>query len=311
MLVTKAERVRCRSVNAIAEEHAASLVDLSETAYAGALSMACKDILLQQRHVVFLTGPSGSGKTTTALRLQDLLRRNGKRAVGVSLDCFYLPREDTPVWDNGHPNFETIEALDLDYIDRCARELRTDRHTELPVYEFRKGGRQAYTVPLSVDDDTYLIVEGIHALNPRLTGLFPSGDAAKIYVSAHTDFVDDEGNFVLMAQDLRLMRRLIRDLTERGVPIDETLMFWDDVCRGERAYIRPYRSNADIHLNSTHYYEPLLYKNILLAVLEKNPPSEQYEPVVEKLRAALTHFDAIESWLLPQHSMLREFLPKL
>ena len=107
------------------------------------------------------------------------------------------------------------------------------------------------------------------------------------------------------------MRRLIRDLDERGVSIDETLMFWDDVCRGERAYIRPYRTNADIHINSTHYYEPLLYKPVLPALLEKNPPSKQYEPVVERLRTALGYFDGLEGWLLPQHSMLREFLPKL
>lgn len=311
MLVTPAEKICCQSVNQIAGEHAASLVELSETAYAGALSMACKDILLQQRHIVFLTGPSGSGKTTTAMRLRELLRKNGKRAVGVSLDNFYLPRNETPFWDNGRPNFETIDALDLPYIERCANELKEKRRTELPVYEFRKGGRQSYTLPLSVDDDTYLIVEGIHALNPRLTELFPSGDATKIYVSAHTDFVDENGNFVLMAQDLRLMRRLIRDMTERGVSMSETLLLWEDVCRGERAYIRPYRSNADIHINSTHYYEPLLYKSILISVLEKNPPEPAYKPILEKLRTALGHFGTMEGWLLPQHSMLREFLPKL
>lgn len=309
MIVTKAERIKCSTLNGIARHHAQSLVSLAETAYAGSLSLLCKDLILQHRNIVFITGPSGSGKTTTALRLMALLRENGKRAVGISLDNFYLPREQIPFWEGERRNYETIDALDLAEIARCADELRRFGRTHLPVFNFAKGGRQLERAELRCDAETFLVVEGIHALNPRLTGLFDTTSACKVYVSAHTDFVDDEGAFILMAQELRLVRRLLRDLTERNVPIDETLDIWDDVCRGERAYIRPFRGNADVHINSTHCYEPLLYKPFFTALMEQQQPDPKFASLIDELLGAFAYFDSISASLLPENSLLREFLP--
>lgn len=310
MFVTKAEKISCELLNQAASQNAASLVDLAESAYQGHLAQLCKDIILQQRHVVFVTGPSSSGKTTTAEELIRLLQRSGKRAVGISLDDFYLPKDQIPFWEeDGRPNFEALEALDLACISSCAQDLAQYGRTKLPVFNFAAGGRQEQWNDLFYDENTVLIIEGIHALNPKVTELFTFSESWKVYVSAHSDFVDSEGNTVLWAQDLRLVRRLLRDMSKRGVHPDETLQMWEDVCRGETVYIRPYRQCADDHVNSTHCYEPLLYKPYFFTLIDEAAIQLKNQEKIQQLKAAFTYFNEISPSLLPKGSMLREFLP--
>lgn len=311
MIITKAEKISSKILNQAAQSNSASLVDLAESAYKGHLALICKDIILQQRQVVFLTGPSSSGKTTTAEELIRLLQRSGKRAVGISLDNFYLPKDQIPFWeDDDRPNFEALEALDLECIASCAQELEHDGHTRLPVFDFAAGGRQNQWTELTYDENTILIVEGIHALNPQVTELFTiSNNTWKIYVSAHSDFVDEQGRTILWAQDLRLIRRLLRDMAKRGVNPNETLEMWGDVCRGEQAYIRPFRQYADSHINSTHCYEPLLYKSYFSSLLRDISILPKNQEKIDSLNHAFSYFDEIPPSLLPKDSLLREFLP--
>jgi len=283
------------------------LINTSENYYKNRISEVVNLALSEKRNITLLTGPSSSGKTTSAILLTNEFERRGKKAMRVSLDNFYKNRDELPLWEDGTKNFETIDGLDLNLFSNVVNEMISTGTAKFPIFDFSKGIKSKHTFSVNYDEDTYVIFEGIHALIPVFIDVLKANDVLRLYVSVHTDFVDINNNIVLNAQDLRLIRRMLRDNSDRATPPEMTMDFWDKVCRGEAEYIVPYKALADAHINSTHYYEPLVYKKPLKKLLSSVNSSE-YKEKFDQLIAALEHFQSIPVSDVPKTSMLREFI---
>lgn len=281
---------------------------LAEAAFSAQIEDVSNWAILNNRHVILLAGPSSSGKTTTAKMLARALTLRGKHAHRISLDDFYKDRDQLPLWPDGTINFEAVEGLDLDLLSRLLIRLAGKGSADFPVFDFATGRRSPEkTFTLEYTPDTYLVIEGIHALNPLLRQAV-GDDSMGVYVSVHSDFADDQGNVLLNARQLRLIRRIIRDRVRRKSPAQVTLDMWDNVMKGEELYIRPFRHLAEAHLDSTHLYEPYLYHDALLHALEEEPISQEYLEQAQALRGAEAHFFQMDMSLVPADSLVQEFI---
>lgn len=284
------------------------VVEGAETAYHQKISDVCDVVIAGHKHILLVTGPSASGKTTSAQKLGAELRARGKKVSSISLDNFYKDSSELPKWTDGYQNYESVEGLDIPHFEKTVGQLLHTGHASLPLFNFITNKRDARRLDMDFDEQTYLIFEGIHALNPEISGTVEQFPTAKIYISVHSEFVDTNGDTLLTARDLRLMRRILRDFTYRGSGAEETLRMWEYVLRGEDLYIRPYRRYADLHIDSTHAYEPFLYHEDLLAALCQTDPASPYHETVERLRAAAMRFFAMPKTLVPASSLIQEFI---
>ena len=257
---------------------------------------------------VLLCGPSASGKTTTAYKLKENLIQNGIKARVVSMDNFFLGHANYPRLPDGTPDMETIETLDLDLLNQCFDELFSTGKTLIPIFDFeaQKQIRDAY--PVEISDDSVLIMEGIHALNPDVLGGIPQQNVMRIYASVRSKFICGSEN-ILIPKDIRLMRRLVRDNKFRGHPPLATLKTWENVLEGERKNINPYRDDVDIKLDNTIDYEVCVWHSLLknhLDIAGLNDYSEH--PALERIFDGLVRFPAINPDKIPPDSLLREFI---
>lgn len=295
---------------AIKEDRAYEVIQVAE-AYQ---SMQINDIAkkISERfnegvRVVFISGPSSSGKTTFRKRLEVQLMVNLLKPVGISLDDYFVDRDDTPLDENGDKDYESLYALDLKLFEDHILKLMNGETVELPVYNFVTGKREYRGNFLKIDDNSVLIVEGIHGLNPELTEHLPENMKFKIYVSALTTISLDDHNWI-PASDNRLIRRIIRDYAYRGYSAEQTISRWDSVRRGEDKWIFPFQENADVMFNSAMIYELAAIRShaepILLQVRHSVPEySEAY-----RLLKFLGYFNYITDRELPPTSLLREFV---
>ena len=242
------EQVRTSSIASALSSHPADAIAQVEDAYYQQISSICDMVTHDHIHLLLVTGPSASGKTTTAKKLALELHVRGKRVNRLSLDNFYKSSDELPRWEDGYQNYESVEGLDLECFERVMQTLFRDGRAQFPIFDFTAGRRAEKTFELTFDNHTYLIIEGIHALNPVLAPAFHGHRTVKTYISVHSDFVNDQGDLLMSARDLRLTRRLLRDYYYRGTAAEETLKMWDYVLRGEDLYIRPYRIYADRHV---------------------------------------------------------------
>ncbi len=269
---------------------------------------ATQCIINSGHRIILLTGPSSSGKTTTCEMIADKLCEMGKKTTIISLDNFYKPREQLPLWPDGSRNFETIDGLDVDYFKDRISELLANGYSDFPVFSF-KLNKRIHSDRIVFDSNTFLIIEGIHALNPLLYDFIGSDETYKIYISVHSDFVNTHGEIILPARQLRLIRRLLRDVEFRGISIDETFSMWEKVCKGEDLYIRPYRFNADFHINSTHDYEPFLYYTATRSAVSHISKDSEHFEYYRQLMIQTEPFFHIGKDLIPETSLIvREFL---
>ena len=306
----KMDPVDTAAVSGALLERPEQFVDAEERLFREKVLSACDAIVQDHLHIILLTGPSASGKTTTAKQIALELTRRGKKVDRISLDNFYRPSAELPRWEDGYQNYESVEGLDIPFFERFVAQLFEEGHGLLPVFDFTAGRRRDKRIDIAFDDHTYLIFEGIHALNPVVTTPFSSHRTMKIYISVHSDFVDQTGDILLGARDLRLCRRLLRDYYHRGTEAEETLQMWDYVLRGEDLYIRPFRQYADIHINSTHAYEPYLYHDPLIKLLAHSPSDSPHREIMRRLSGAAPAFFGIPESLIPRTSLIQEFLPK-
>lgn len=258
--------------------------------------------------VILLSGPTSSGKTTASRILSEGLGRGGHKACRISLDDFYKDRRYTPTWEDGQKNFETIDGLDLDTLGECMEDLLTKGHTKMPIFDFTTGSRSTFTRDLTFDEDTYLIFEGLHALNPRIAPLVEKFRILRLYISVHSDYTDGTGKVLLAGRELRLLRRLLRDRVRRNTEAEETLRLWDYVLRGENLYMQPYRPLADIHINSAHGYEPFLYARQGAEMLRSIPAGDPHRELAQRLIAALEGLPELDWDLIPKMSLIQEFI---
>ncbi|MEE4271556.1 MAG: hypothetical protein V2I67_07780 [Thermoanaerobaculales bacterium] len=259
--------------------------------------------------LITVAGPSSSGKTTFAKRLGVQLRVNGLEPVSLSLDNYYVNRADTPLDEDNKPDFESLEAIELELFLDHLTELMAGRSVQTPRFDFVNGSRRPERDwrSMQLGDNQILLIEGIHGLNDRLTASVPRGQKYRVYVSALSQLAIDDHNRIFTS-DARLIRRLVRDRLYRGFSAERTLELWDRVRRGEGRWIFPFQEGADVMFNSALVYEPAVLKVFAERFLLQVPRSSPSYPEAFRLLKFLTLFVPIFPDEVPQTSLLREFI---
>lgn len=267
----------------------------------------CED---EDIHLILIAGPSSSGKTTFAKRLEIQLKVNGVRPISISVDDYFVDRENTPLNEDGSYNFEIIDAIDLETLNRDLIDLLEGKQVELPKFNFVTGKREKSGNIVKVDKDHPIILEGIHSLNPRMTSYIPDKNKYKIYISALTQLNIDAHNRI-PTTDTRLIRRMVRDVKFRGNDVLRTFELWSGVRDGEEKYIFPFQEQADIMFDSALVYELASLKKHALPLLKSVDRESEYYGEAKKLLKFLQYFRDIEDEsIISQNSILREFIGK-
>lgn len=257
--------------------------------------------------LLMLSGPSSSGKTTTAHMLAHYLKTFGINAIIISMDNFYKGRNEAPRLPGGGRNYESVEALNVDKIRSCLKSAVQTGSFSMPVYNFTLGKPEPEERLVEIREHDLVIVEGIHALNPIFTNELPEEKLVKLYVSVKQQIKDANGE-VISPLDLRVVRRIVRDVRERGTSPEKTLSMWQSVVDGENSYIRPYRISADYTVNSIHLYEPCILRTLAIPMLREIPVDSPNYKKARDLEARLMRFEPLAISLVPKNSMVREFL---
>lgn len=285
-----------------------SLVNVNETYYNNQLNKCAKDIIANNMNIVMLAGPSSSGKTTTAKKLAIQLAVLGKDAYVISTDDYFVDRNKTPLDENGNKDFESIDAIDLHSLNEDLLDLLEGKEVILPSFNFIKGIRTLSNKKIKMKDNTILIIEGIHALNPKLTDYIPEKNKYKIYVSVLTGINIDSTNRI-SSTETRLIRRIVRDNKYRGYDTLETLKSWNKVKLGEQKYIFPYQNRADFYVDSSLIYEYNALKKYAIECFKQVSKNSKYYYMVDRLENILSYFVEIENTkIIDDHSILREFI---
>lgn len=259
-------------------------------------------------NMILIAGPSSSGKTTFANRLAVHLKVNGKQPIVISVDDYFVDREKTPKKEDGSYDFESIDAIAMDVLNRDLIALLEGKEVELPKFDFIEGKRKPSGNIIKVDANHPIILEGIHGLNPVLTELVPNKNKYKIYISALTQLNIDSHNRISTA-DTRLIRRMVRDNKFRGNDILRTLELWQSVRRGEEKYIFPYQEEADVMFDSALVYELSMLKKHIVPLLEEIDQDNEHYSEARRLLRFLDYFVSIEDeGSVPPNSILREFI---
>ncbi|MBF0547808.1 MAG: nucleoside kinase [Candidatus Riflebacteria bacterium] len=257
--------------------------------------------------IVLIAGPSSSGKTTFSKRLCIQLRVNGLRPVALSLDNYFLNREHTPRDEDGNYDFEDIHALDLELFNSHLMELLKGREIIVPKFDFSSGQRRTDGLPLRINQDQIVIIEGIHGLNDELTHSVPPSSKFKIYISALTQLVIDDYNRI-STTDTRLIRRTVRDQKFRGYSAEDTIQRWPSVRRGEEKNIFPFQEGADMVFNSALPYELSVLKSAIEPFLADIQPEIPSYSEARRLLRFLALFKPLNPKEVPPTSILREFI---
>lgn len=256
--------------------------------------------------VICIAGPSSSGKTTFADRLTLELLSRGINPVRISLDDYYKNREDVPLDSDGNPNFESIDALDVDLFNENLISLLGGEETFVPTFNFKKNGRE-FTRKLHIEPNDPIIIEGIHALNENMTHSIPKSIKYKIYIAPQAQInLDYENPFSL--SDIRLIRRMVRDSKYRGASAEETLSMWPSVRRGEFKWIYRTQQDADFVFDSFLNYELCVMKKYALPLLTNIDLDGPFGPDAERLTKLLKYFVDLDEKYVPCNSILKEFI---
>lgn len=289
-------------INEMAKQDKNLLIQMGEEMYRSQITELGEIITKNSDiKIILLAGPSSSGKTTTSLLISKELERHNKKCLVVSLDDFFLDREQTPRLPNGNYDYENVTAIDLKLFNEFIDKLLNEKKAYMPSYNFITGKKEMKKLLVEYDNETYIIIEGLHALNPIIISQ-PKNTLFGIYLCPTSDFVKNDKT-VISYNNLRLMRRCIRDLNTRGRTIKDTLDGWEEVCDGERKYINPYKNTANYSIDSTHIYEPLVYAKELLPKLEICDID-----YAKELCKMLSTCEKLDKNVIPKNSLLNEFV---
>ena len=293
---------------AVQQGRSTDLINVSEALQEKKISQIA-DMISTRRGVrmVLISGPSSSGKTTFCKRLSIQLLTCGVKPVPVSLDDYFVNREETPKDEHGEYDYESLYALDIPLLNSQLNALFAGEEVELPRYNFQTGRSERSGRRLRLADDEVLVVEGIHALNPELTAQIPEGQKFRVYASALTTILLDTHNYI-PTTDNRLLRRIIRDYKYRGVSAQETIHRWPSVRAGENKWIFPYQENADAMFNTALLFELAVIKSQAEPLLELVPENAEEYAEAYRLLKFLKYIAPIPYRQLPPTSLLREFL---
>ena len=296
---------------AVEKRMTSDLINVAEAMHDKLLGRISDDIAERRSRgdagIVMIAGPSSSGKTTSCKRLAIQLMTNLIVPKMISLDDYFVNRVDTPRDETGDYDFESLYALDLERFNSDLERLLDGEEINLPTYSFELGKRVETKRPLKLEANDVLIIEGIHGLNPELTGTIDPRHLYKIYVSALTTLRIDDHNWI-STSDNRLLRRIVRDHKYRHIPAEETIRRWPSVRRGEEKWIFPFAENADATFNSSLIFELGVMKEYAEPLLRGVPHGQKQYAVANRLLKFLDLFKAIPADQVPLTSLLREFL---
>ena len=284
-------------------------IDITETYQQKNISQIASQIVEKGTvKVVLIAGPSSSGKTTSAKKLALELQAMGYQPKIISLDCYYLGKDKTPLDENGDPDFECLEALNVDLLNQNLVDLFAGKEVVIPSYDFHSGTSYFEEKnKMSLNKNEILIMEGIHGLNDKLTPKVPAEYKFKIYLSALTQLNLDDHNRI-STSDNRLIRRIVRDNNFRGKGAAGTIAMWPSVTKGEELHIFPFQNNADAILNTALDYELAVLRVFAEPLLRQVTPNEVEYSEARRLLSFLENFSTIPSTAVPNRSIIREFI---
>ena len=293
---------------AVEEGKSNGLIQLSEALQEKKIAQIADEIAKRKNvKMVLIAGPSSSGKTTTCKRLSVQLAVNGIHTIGISLDDYFVNRDQTPREETGDYDYEHLHALNIPLLNEQMNALFRGEEVELPRYNFQMGRSEKSGRRLRLQGNEVLVLEGIHALNPELTASIPNDQIFRVYASALTTILLDTHNYI-PTTDNRLLRRIVRDYKYRGVSACDTIRRWPSVRRGENRWIFPYQENADAMFNSAMLFELAVLKNQALPLLEQVPENCEEYAEAYRLMKFLRYIHTIKEDQIPPTSLLREFL---
>lgn len=283
------------------------LIRISETKQSNELLQLAEKIYNNKDlKIVLLAGPSSSGKTTTSKKLCMFLRSFGVNPAVISMDDYFVEREETPLNEEGKPDYECLEAVDLKLFDNQIEKILKGEEVVTPTYNFLTGNKE-YNNKIKLGNSDVLVIEGIHALDKRVLTNISKNKIFRIYISALTELNIDNHNYI-STTDNRLLRRIIRDNKTRGHGVQRTISTWPDVRSGEEKYIFPYQDNADYTFNSALIYEIGVLKTYAEPLLYAVDPSDSCYEEAKRLINFLGFFLPIPADAIPKDSILREFV---
>lgn len=324
---TERRNLDINEINYKSKKDLSTLILESEKYYSDQIKEIIEEITSPHSNVklLLIAGPSSAGKTTTSNLLRLELSMKQITSVVISLDNFFIDRRITPKLPNGSYDFENIKTLDLEYLNSFIDSLLKNHKGKMPTFNFFTGRREETYTDLVIDENTVIIIEGIHALNPDLIRGHEK-ELYRIYLSLNDNYVKDN-ELLLPAKQLRLIRRITRDFYTRGYSVIETISSWPDVCEGENKWIKPFKNTANYVIDSVHEYELLLYSQyakpiIKDVILEKNVKNllnsdlykENKAPLLNSLNIAkdlyliLNEAYTIKKDKIPSTSLLWEFV---
>ena len=284
------------------------LIKIDENAQSYRLLDIAKDIYVNREKVkiILIAGPSSSGKTTTSRKLSMYLETFGLHPKAISMDDYFLEREESPKDEEGNYDFECLEAVDLKLFDKQMGDLLKGENVKIPTFNFILGRKEFYN-ELQLKENDILIIEGIHGLDPKILTNIPREKKFKIYISPLTVINMDNHNRIATT-DNRLMRRIIRDNRTRNYTVEQTLESWKKVRSGEEKYIFPYQDESDVTVNSAAIYEIGILKTYVEPLLYSVEPTSPYYEEARRLLRVLRLFLPIPSDAVPEDAVIREFI---
>lgn len=295
-------------INSAAAEYPSQFVEDIEKMYRKEVCDVVNYVLnrCDRCKVLLLAGPSSSGKTTTAHLIKQELINRGAQAIIISLDDFYLGGNKAPLNEDGTPNYEAIEALDIDLVKECLKNLKNNGVADIPQFDFKVRSRKIDTNHIELSNNGIAIIEGIHALNPMFINHIKGG-LVKLYISVKQGIKDYNGE-ILSRIDIRLLRRIVRDYHNRNTNPEDTFSMWASVRKGESLYIDPFKRTSDVTINSLHLYELCVLCHTAVPLLLSIKEGSVYYKLSRKLLSGVERFYPITEDLVPKNSLIREFI---
>lgn len=284
------------------------VIQLSEALHEKSIVEIAGKIASRKKRIILIAGPSSSGKTTFARRLCIQLRVLGLHPLYLGTDDYFVERGDTPLDERGQPNFEDLEALDVELFNKDMNTLLAGEEADLPSFDFITGSKQFGKRKTTLEPGHPIVIEGIHGLNPELTHYIPDEEKFRIYISPLTQLNIDSHNRI-PTTDSRMLRRLVRDYLYRGKTAEGTIREWPKVRAGEDKNIFPYNSEADVFFNSVHIYELAVLKSYAEPLLSAITPDQPEYSEADRMLRFLKYFDTIaDHTVIANNSILREFI---
>ena len=300
------EKESIENINHRAVTDLENFITEEEEKYHSQVRELVEDFISSKKKIILLCGPTSAGKTTTSKIIINRLKQLGYDSISISLDNFLVPLSERKVLRDGSLDYDSFATVDVDGFNSFIKDLFRYKKADMPIYNFVKNRPEDFKQPVEIKENTVLIIEGLHALNPDLFTITENKNIGyRVYISPNVDFYLNN-KLVLDAKQLRLMRRSLRDYYKRGASIEQTFKTWKHTLESEDLYIKPFKPTVDYIINSAHKYEILLYAKYLKPLIMQEEDNKNTYVLLKSLDAC----EPINKILVPDNSMLWEFLTK-